>query len=137
MKAISYLRILVPTAGPIPARERADDVIHIARKLNAELVIMHILTPENARDHIKRDEGEEALDIFEKAAIRDGVKLTKVLHEGELVPSIIEISETNKIDLIVMGAGEDQIVAEWIISDLKEQSNVPVVVIPGGFSAII
>ena len=137
MKTISYLRILVPTAGPIPARERADDVIHIASKLNAELVIMHILTPENVKLHLKRSEGEEALMIFENAASRAGIKITKVLHEGELVPSIIEVSETNKIDLIVMGAGEDQIVAEWIISDLKEHSNVPVVVIPHGFVSVI
>jgi nucleotide-binding universal stress UspA family protein len=137
MKPISYLKILVPTAGPLPARERAEDVIHIAYKLNAGLVIMHILSPVTAKDDLKRQEGEEALEIFKNSAERRGMKIETVLAEGELVNSIIEYSMENNIDLIVMGAGEDRIVAEWIISDLKEQSKVPVVIIPYGFSSII
>ncbi|UCH90117.1 MAG: universal stress protein [Thermoplasmata archaeon] len=137
MKTISYLKILVPTAGPVPARERAKDITRIANSLNAELIIMHIITPEHMNDEKRRSEGEEALDIFSNSAENLGIKTSKVLHEGELVPSIIEYSETNNIDLIVMGASEDQIVAEWIISDLKEHSKVPVVVVPYGFSSLI
>ena len=137
MKTISYLKILVPTAGPVPAREGADYITHIADKLKGELVILHILTPEVAGDPKKRMEGEEALDIFLRSAERRGVKISSYLHKGELVPSIIEFADNKKIDLVVMGAGKDRIVAEWIISDLKEGSKVPVVVVPGGFSEII
>lgn len=137
MKAISYLKILVPTAGPIPARERADDIVRIAYRLKGELIIMNILTYSTAGDLGKRREGEEALDIFSKAAERRGVRVTGIIQEGELVKTIKDYAESENIDLIVMGAGEDRIVAEWIISDLKEQSNVPVVVIPYGFSSII
>jgi nucleotide-binding universal stress UspA family protein len=136
MKIISYMKILVPTAGPIPARESAEYIINIASKLNAELFAMHILTPEISKDEAKRSEGKEALEIFNRSAQQKDIKITPVLHEGELVPSIIDFAENNNIDLIVMGAGEDRIVAEWIISDLKEQSQVPVVVIPYGFSSI-
>jgi nucleotide-binding universal stress UspA family protein len=137
MKAISYLKILVPTAGPIPASERADYIMNLANKLNAELFIMHILTPGVQDNEQRRTEGQEALEIFKKSAeIRD-VRISTVLHEGELVPSIIDYAENNNMDLIVMGASEDRIVAEWIISDLKEQSKVPVVVVPTGFSGLI
>jgi nucleotide-binding universal stress UspA family protein len=137
MKSISYLKILVPTAGSIPARERADDIIQIASKLKAEIVILHILTPENQENAVKRKEGEEALEIFSRAADSRGIKISTVLHEGEVVPSIKEYAESYKIDLIVMGVSEDRIVAEWIISDLKEQTSVPVVVVPYGFSTLI
>ena len=137
MKPISYLRFLVPTAGPIPARERADDIIHIAHKLNAELFILHIITSENTGNVIKKQEGFKALEIFKNAAERKDIKITEILHEGEVVPSITQFAEEHNIDLIIMGAGEDSIVAEWIISDLKEQTLVPVVVLPGGFSEIM
>jgi len=137
MTAISYLRFLVPTAGPIPARERAEDIIHIAQKLNAQLFILHIITPEFEDNVIKKQEGYEALKIFRTTAEGRNVRITEVLQEGEIVPRIIQFAEEQSIDLIIMGAGEDQIVAEWIISDLKEKTQVPVVVIPGGFSSIL
>jgi nucleotide-binding universal stress UspA family protein len=137
MKNISYLKVLVPTAGPVPARERADDIMRIARNLNSELVIIHILTPEHVNNSLKRSEGEEALEIFVEAAGRKGIRISTELIEGEVVKSIIDYSEANGIDLIVMGASEDQIVAEWIISDLKKNSKVPVVVVPYGFSTIL
>jgi nucleotide-binding universal stress UspA family protein len=137
LKPISYLKFLVPTAGPVPARERADDIIHIADKLNAELFILHIITPENSGNVIKKQEGFKALEIFKNTAENKNIKITEILHEGEIVPSITQFAEEHNIDLIIMGGGEDCIVAEWIISDLKEQTLVPVVVIPVGFSTIL
>jgi nucleotide-binding universal stress UspA family protein len=137
MKEISYLRFLVPTAGPIPARDRADEIIHMAQKLNAELFILHIITKENSGNVIKKQEGFKALEIFKHAAESKNIKITEILHEGEIVESMSKFAEEHKIDLIIMGAGADNIVAEWVISDLKEQTLVPVVVLPVGFSEII
>ena len=131
------MRILVPTAGPVPAREKADYIMKIAKKLHAEVDVLHIVD-KSMVDPEKKSEGKKALDIFKYAGDRFGVKVNAHLEEGEIVPVITSIADQEHIDLIVMGASEDgKIVAEWIVSDLKEKTKVPVVIVPYGLSNIL
>jgi nucleotide-binding universal stress UspA family protein len=134
---ITYLRILVPTAGPVPARDRADYILKIAQRLHGELEVLHIID-KSLEDPTKKEEGQQALDIFQYAGERFGIKVRTHLEEGELIPTLVSFANEHQIDLIVMGASEDgQIVAEWVVSDLKEKSTVPVVIVPYGFSQLL
>ena len=134
---ISYLRILVPTAGPVPAREKADYIMKIAQRLHGEVDVLHIIDKSTANPE-KKAEGQQALEIFRYTGERFGVKVNTHLKEGTVVPTITEFANDERIDLIVMGASEDgKIVAEWIVSDLKEKTKVPVVIVPYGLSNIL
>lgn len=134
---INYLRILVPTAGPVPAREKADYIMKIAQRLHGEVDVLHIIDKSTA-DPEKKAEGQQALEIFRYTGERFGVKVNIHLKEGTVVPTITEFANDERIDLIVMGASEDgKIVAEWIVSDLKEKTKVPVVIVPYGLSNIL
>jgi nucleotide-binding universal stress UspA family protein len=134
---ITYLRILVPTAGPVPARDRADYILKIAQRLHAELDVLHIID-KTEDDPNKREEGQQALDIFQYAGQRFGIKVQTYLEEGELIPTLVSFAKDHQTDLIVMGASEDgQIVAEWVVSDLKVKTSVPVVIVPYGFSQLL
>ena len=135
MSEISFLKILVPTAGPAPAREKAESIMKLASRLHAEVVGLHIV--KCITDKEKCDEGNTALKIFEDTGIRYNIKVSNFLEEGELLPTIIKFAEDNDIDLIVMGASEDgRMIAEWIVSDLRYKTNLPVVIDPHGLGSI-
>lgn len=122
------MKILVPTAGPVPAAEKANYIMEIAKKLNAEVTVLHILDLAEASD------GEKAMNIFEDLGAEFGVNVKTIMKEGNVVPSIVDTAEDEKANLIIMGASEGRIVADWIVTQVLEKSNVPVVIVPYGYS---
>ena len=125
------MKLLVPTAGPVPAEEKADYVINIAQMLDAEIIAIHI------SDSKDSPEGQAALDIYKKAAARSKIKISTYIKAGEVVNVISEVAESEKADLIVMGASEGRIAAKWIAVDILEKSKVPIVIIPQGFEHMV
>ena len=118
------MKILVPTSGIVPAKENADYILEIAKRLNAEISVIHILDlGEEAR-------GEEALSVFADLGKEKGVNVTTNLKEGNVVPTIVDFAESENAGLIVMGATEGRIVAEWIVTDVIDKTQIPVVIIP-------
>ena len=135
MPDISYLKILVPTAGPAPAQEKAEYLMKLASRIRAEILALHIV--KSCEDKMKCAEGEKALKIFEDIGIKYNIKVSIFLAEGDLLPTIIKYAEDKEVDLIVMGASEDgRMIAEWIVSDLRYKSDLPVVIEPHGFGTI-
>ncbi len=135
MPDISYLKILVPTAGPAPAMEKAEYIIKLARKIRGEILALHIVKSRDDKEKCKQ--GNEALKIFEETGIKHNVKVSTFLAEGELLDTIKEFAQFKDVDLIVMGGSEDgKMIAEWIVSDLRYDKDLPVVIAPPGFEAI-
>jgi nucleotide-binding universal stress UspA family protein len=135
MSEISYLKLLVPTAGPAPARDRAEFVMKLAIRIHAEVLALHIV--KCLTDQEKCNEGNEALKIFEDAGIKNNIKVNNYLEEGELLPTIIKFAEEKDVDLIIMGTSEDgRMIAEWIVSDLRYKTDLPVVIDPHGLGSI-
>lgn len=124
------MKLLVPTAGPKPAEEKADYIFNIAKMLEAEIIAIHISDREGST------EGQEALEIFTKEANKNDVKITTHMKTGEIVSVISEVAESENVDLILMGASEGRIVAKWIAVDIIEKSKVPIVIIPQGFTHV-
>jgi len=107
----------------------------LATRLHAEILALHIV--KSKEDKAKCDQGTEALQIFEQMGIKYNIKVNTFLAEGELLPTIIKYAEDNEVDLIVMGGSEDgKMIADWIFSDLRYQTDLPVVIAPPGFVTI-
>ncbi|MGA8242530.1 MAG: hypothetical protein WB818_18280 [Desulfobacterales bacterium] len=53
------MKIVVPSAGPAIDQRTAGYVINIAKRLNAQLVVVRVLTEKE-----KEAEGEESLSLF-------------------------------------------------------------------------
>jgi len=119
------VKILVPTAGPLPAKENAEYIANIAKRLGAELTALHVLKEEE-----QAEKGEEALNLFSEAGQNVQVNVTKILKKGEIVSIIIEAAEEESADLIVMGASRGKVLAEWLSADVMTKTTIPVVVIP-------
>lgn len=122
------MKILVPTAGPKPAKENATYIVDMAAKLDAELAVLHVL------DMGEYDDGRKALEIFEERAEKYGIDIETHIKEGKIVPVISEFAKDIGADLIVMGASQGQIVAEWIVSAILKNTQRPVVIIPWAYS---
>ena len=119
------VKILVPTAGPEPAMRNADRIVNIAKNFNAELVIVHI------RDQGEdRGEGDQAFDIFSKAANAKGVEHKLVPAIGEISSTIIGQARFHDVDLILMGATEGRGVAGWIMDRIMSSVDIPVLILP-------
>lgn len=119
------VKILVPTAGPEPAMRNADRIVNIAKNFNAEIVVVHI------RDQGEdRGEGDQAFDIFSKAAIEKGVEHKLVPAIGEISSTIIGQARFHDVDLIIMGATEGRGVAGWIMDRIMSSVDIPVLILP-------
>jgi nucleotide-binding universal stress UspA family protein len=135
MPEISYLKVLVPISGPVPARDKAERIMKLALRLRAEVIALNIV--KCFEDEKECSEGNEALQIFEDTAIKYNIKITTFLKEGKLLETLINFAKDQDADLIVMGASEDgRLIAEWIVSDLRYKTDLPVVIDPHGFVTI-
>ena len=125
------MKLLVPTAGPEPAREKAEYVSKLACSLEAELIVLHIVKDNNEQP------GKEAFEIFKTQCNKDNVKIKTLFKEGEIIPTISKVADEEGADLIVMGASEGRVVAKWLAADVLERTKVPVVIIPMGFENMV
>lgn len=119
------VKILVPTAGPEPARINASRIVNIAKNFNAQLIVVHIRDQGEARG-----EGDQALDIFSKLAIMNGIEHKLVPAIGEISSTIIGQAKFHEVDLIIMGATEGRGVAGWIMDRIMSSVDVPVLILP-------
>lgn len=124
------MKILIPTAGPEPAREKAEYVAKLASSLEAEMIVLHIVQNNNEKP------GKEAFKIFENQCNKSKIKLKTVIKDGEIVPAISKVADEESADLIVMGASEGRVVEKWLAADILERTKVPVVIIPMGFESV-
>ncbi|MCK5559056.1 MAG: universal stress protein [Thermoplasmata archaeon] len=121
------MKLLVPTAGPVPAQEKAEYISKLACSLEAEMIVLHIVQNNN------KEPGKEAFKIFEDQCEKDNIKIKTIIKEGEVVPTISKVVDEEGVDLIVMGASAGRVVAKWLVADIMERSKVPVVIVPMGF----
>ena len=119
------MKVLAAIAGPISAKEKADYIINIAKRLRADLIVLHVVKREN-----QAKKGEDALKYFSEAGKKAKVKVKKILKKAEIVSAIIETAEAEKADLIIMGADRGKVVAEWLSEDVMRKTKIPAVVIP-------
>lgn len=118
-------RILVPTAGSLPARETANAIVNVAQSLGADLIPLHIVM-----------EGEheagaiQGPKLLADAAHAAGVSSVPATRHGELISTIIKTAEEFEVSLILMGASEGTIVNKWLSANVMNRCKIPVVVIP-------
>jgi len=124
------MKLLVPTAGPVPARENAEYISKLACSLEAELIVLHIV-----KDN-KEEAGKEAFKIFENQCNKENIKIKPIIEKGDVIPTISKVAEAEDVELIVMGTSAGLMVAKWLATDVSDRSKIPVVIIPMGFESM-
>jgi nucleotide-binding universal stress UspA family protein len=152
MSDIPIQKILVPIDGSENAYRAASFAIDLAKRYDAELVVIHALelhqslsylgvygmpTPENIREMIEtaKKEATPWFDRIKKEADNMGVKMKTDVVEAplSLVGEIVNYAENNHIDLIVTGSrgrtGFKKILLGSIASGIVTYAPCPVLVV--------
>ena len=119
------MKIIIPSAGPVPDQRTADYVINIAKRLNAQLVVLRILSEKETEA-----EGEQSLRLFVENGKEEKVPVNGILRRGNIVSVIIETAQEKSVDLIILGVSRGEIVAEWLNAKAIERTDIPVLLIP-------
>jgi nucleotide-binding universal stress UspA family protein len=119
------MKIIVPTAVSMPDQRTADYVINIAKRLNAQLVVLRVLM-ENETEAA----GEQSLSLFIEKGKEEMVPVNGILRRGDIASVIIAVAEEKFADLIILGASHGEIVAEWMNAGAMEKTDIPVLLIP-------
>lgn len=124
-------RLLVATAGRGPAMRKADTIVQIAARLDADIVLTYIAP----RSSISaRREGEKAASIFQTCARRHDVNLQLVVQSGEIVDTVQEVARWNRCGAVVIGGSPMPVLMAWKRADvaqrLEEALDVPLIVVP-------
>jgi len=135
-------RILVPTNGSVAAKHAAELAFFIAKSdLKKEVLALHVVVPEERSIYRLNRKQIQNKTRFAREIVRDlknlgeafGVKTEKMVMEGESPEQIItEISDTNDIDLIIIGTsvrpGSDRLYLGPRVENILELTNCPVLV---------
>ncbi len=134
-----YKKILLPTDGSKCAEKAAQHAILLASQNNAELIVLNILETHSLAgvpvedftrkvNEIFRQEGINALerisklykDLSREKDIRS-FKLTLKTEKGHPADMILQTTEKENIDLVVMGASGKHAIERFILGSVAEK----------------
>lgn len=138
-------RILVPTDFSIYAENALKAAAQLAKKHNAEILLLHMLElPNQMSDAISNGKSipevmffiqkakETFAEIFDRPYL-DGIEVTEFIQFEKAFDGVIKFTQKNNVDLIVMGSHGATGVEEIFIGSNTEKvvrlSEVPVLVI--------
>lgn len=119
------MKIIVPNVSPVPDQRTVGYVINIAKRLNAQLVVLYILTGND-----REAAGERSLSLFIENGKKEKVLVDGILRRGDIAHITIEVAEEKSVDLIILGASHGVIVAEWMNAKGIKKTDIPVLIIP-------
>lgn len=145
-------KILVPTDFSEQAGIALKAAAGIARKSNAEIVLLHIIDlPQETMDMIKPGYDLPEIMLFKEGAEAkltqtslsedlNGLTVSQILILGRTFNEVIQVAKANNIDLIVMGSHGASGFKEFFIGSNTEKvirmSEVPVLAIKGNTTDI-
>lgn len=145
-------KILVPTDFSEQASVALKAAAGIARKSNAEIILLHIIDmPQETMDMIKPGYDIPEIMLFKEGAESkltqtsmseelSGLNVSQILILGRTFHEVINVAKANNIDLIVMGSHGASGFKEFFIGSNTEKvirtSDIPVLAIKGNNSEI-
>lgn len=145
-------KILVPTDFSEQAFNALKAAAGIARKSNAEIILLHIIDlPQETMDMVRpgydlpeiiffKNHAESRLTETSLSPELNGLTVSQVLKLGRTFSEVTEVAKANNVDLIVMGSHGASGFKELFIGSNTEKvirtSEVPVLAIKGNESEI-
>lgn len=141
-----YDKILVPTEGSKRAEMAAEEAIELAEALGSEVHFLYVVDssvtaglPEDAAweqlEALLQDEGENVVSRLQDRAEESRVKTKGVVREGPPYREIVDYTEENDIDLIVIATaarkGLDRLLMGSTTERVIRHTDRPVTVIRG------
>jgi len=107
-------KILVPVDGSNNSLRALDHAIYLANKIDAHITAMNVIDipptvyveSQKLLDDLLanfRSEAAKILDQYEKEAAKSGVKIEKVILEGDAASNIVGFAQKGAFDTIIIG----------------------------------
>lgn len=125
------MKIIAPISGSIPCQRLVEYVINIAKILDAQLVVLHVLTANETKIT-----GEQTLSLFIETGKKEKVPVNGIVKRGDITRIVLEVVEEKCVDLIILGLSHGEIVAEWMNAKAMEETDIPVLLMPKWVSAV-
>ncbi|ELY44750.1 universal stress protein [Natronorubrum bangense] len=135
-----YQDLLLATDGSEGADQATEHAIELASQLDATLHILSVSEDgphsSDKRDKMRadpEDESAQAVDEAEQAVSRSGLESTTIVRHGVAQEEIVDVAETEPIDMIVMGThgrtGLDHLIVGSVAEEVVRNAPVPVVTV--------
>jgi hypothetical protein len=99
--------------------------------------VVHVRDPNYLVATSKESEGWAALKIFEEKGKETGVNVESFYTSGDLVETLKSFAVEKDIDLILVGASANRLIAEWVTFELMCDCDIPILVVPQDLSDLI
>jgi nucleotide-binding universal stress UspA family protein len=129
-------RIMVAVSTPWAAQRLVDPVAELARRLGAEVLVVHVSRPSGGqiREQEQAD-GESAVRLLsEKLQEREVAVQTLLMFSDDIARAILNTATEREITLIVLGLTGKNIFARLLAGnvpvELIKNTKIPVILLP-------
>lgn len=126
-------KILVPTDFSSNAEKALNYAVQIAKKMNAELLLIHSVRSDNYEQDVK--DAEAQLEMIGKTITdSEGVKINTKVYFGPTENSILVATSENNVDMVIMGTLGNTALSEKVFGSVTAgiigKITVPLLAIP-------
>jgi len=129
-------RILIAVSSPWAAQKALDVVADLARRIGAEVLVVHVSRPSGGqmREQEQAD-GEAALNLLRQALQERGLAVqTLLMFSEDIARAILNIAVEREASLIVLGLTGKNVFARLLAGnvpvELIKNTPIPVLLLP-------
>src|SRR5438445_3867228 len=136
-------RILVAVSSPWAAQKAVEPVADLAKRLGAEVLVIHVSRPSGGqmREQEQAD-GEAAISTLRQALQERAVAVqTLLMFSEDIARAILTVAEEREVSLIALGLTGKNIFARLLAGnvpvELIKNTKVPVLLLPPDWNGMI
>ena len=136
-------RILVAVSSPWAAEKSVDPVTDLAKRLSAEVLVIHVSRPSGGqmREQEQAD-GEKAITLLRESLQARGVTVqTLLMFSEDIARAILNVAVEREVTLIALGLTGKNIFARLLAGnvpvELIKNTRIPVLLLPPDWNGII
>ena len=136
-------RILVAVSSPWAAEKAVDPVTDLAKRLAAEVLVIHVSRPSGGqmREQEQAD-GEKAITLLRNALQERGVNVqTLLMFSEDIARAILNVAVEREVTMIALGLTGKNVFARLLAGnvpvELIKNTRVPVLLLPPDWNGVI
>jgi nucleotide-binding universal stress UspA family protein len=136
-------RILVAVSTPWAAQKAVEPMADLARRLGAEVLVVHVSRPSAGQMRQQEQaEGEAAINILREGLQARGLVVqTLLLFSDDIARAVLNTAAEREVSLIVLGLTGKNVFARLLAGnvpvELIRNTKVPVLLLPPDWSGAV
>jgi len=133
-------RILIAVSSPWAAQKVVDPLADLARRIGAEVLVVHVSRPSGGqmREQEQAD-GEAAITLLREKLQEKGITVqTLLMFSDDIARAVLNTAAEREVTLIVLGLTGKNVFARLLAGnvpvELIKNTKVPVLLLPPDFS---